>query len=174
MTLSLDAHRVWPQPQVLHDGLPFRQQTVAIVLAVVILLVVIELVRKRKLREEYSAVWIVTGLALLAMSIWTGLLTTFQTTIGAIESTSALFFGALLFLMLLSLQFSVRISKLTSRNKTLCQRMSLLERELKDLREELDSDSGPTIPRPDSPASSTTDTPLPAPPESKDPTHSTR
>lgn len=125
--------------------LPAHQQTVAILLAIVILIVIIDLVRKRKLREEYSVLWIVTAVGLLAMAIKTDLLVLFQHAVGAVLPVSALFFGALLFLMLVALQYSVRLSKLTARNKTLCQKLALLERDIDELRREVHDDSPRSI-----------------------------
>jgi len=116
------------------DGLPGHQKTVAIVLSIAMFLVVVELVRKRKLREEYSLVWMLTAFALLVLAIQHRLLNVVRDLVGAVEPTSALFFGALVFLMLLSLQFSVRLSKLTFRNRTLSQRVALLEDEIDSLR----------------------------------------
>ncbi len=123
----------FPAPESL-QVLPPQQQTVAILLAIGILVVVLELVRKRKLREEYSILWVVTAVLLLAMAIENNLLTFFQRAVGAVLPVSALFFGALLFLMLVALQYSVRLSKLTARNKTLCQKMALLEKDIEELR----------------------------------------
>lgn len=117
------------------DGLPDRQKAVAITIAVVTLLVIVELVRKRKLREEYSLLWIVTALALLVLAWQPRLLNVFKNLVGIVEPQSALLFGALLFLMLTALQFSVRLSKLTYRNKSLSQRVALLEEELTRLRD---------------------------------------
>ncbi|MFO1055030.1 MAG: DUF2304 domain-containing protein [Planctomycetota bacterium] len=128
------------------DGLPGHQKTVAILLAAAILLVVVELVRRRKLREEYSLIWTATAGLLLLLALEHRLLNVFMRAIGAIEPTSALFFGALLFLMLVALQFSVRLSKLTVRNRALSQRLALLEQELRELRRRTDarSDAPPT------------------------------
>ena len=112
-----------------------QQAVAAVVLAVVILLVVFELVRKRKLREEYSLLWAVTALGLLVLAWQPHLLGWFARLIDAREANSALFFGGLLFLMLVSLQFSVRLSKLTFRNRKLTQRVALLERELREMQE---------------------------------------
>ena len=120
--------------------LPPKQQMIAIVLSIAILVVVIELVRKRKLREEYSVLWVVTAIVLMALAIQTHLLALVQQAIGAMSPSSALFFGALVFLMLVSLQYSVRLSKLTVRNKTLCQKLALLERDIEDIRESLGHD----------------------------------
>ena len=109
---------------------------VAIVLAVVMLVVVIELVRKRKLREEYAFLWIGTAVVLTVLALWTDVLAWLMVLLDAQTQASTLFFGALMFLMLVALQFSVRLTKLTFRNKALSQQMSLLRRELEELREE--------------------------------------
>ncbi len=111
-----------------------RQQAVAIVTALIMLLAAIELVRRRKLREEYSILWIGTGVVLLVLAFQQDLVVLFANLLGAASSTSALFFGALVFLMLLALQFSIRLSKLTFRNKALSQRLALLEEELDRIR----------------------------------------
>ncbi|MGE0142573.1 MAG: DUF2304 domain-containing protein [Planctomycetota bacterium] len=116
------------------DGLPGHQKTVAVLLAVAILLVVFELVRRRKLREEYSLLWGGTAVLLLVLALEHRLLNVFKQFIGAVEPTSALFFGALVFLMLVSLMFSIRLSKLTIRSRTLSQRIALLEEELTELK----------------------------------------
>ncbi len=120
----------------LSDGLPGHQQWVALALASLMLIAVVELVRKRKLREEYSLIWIGTALILMVLAWQYPLLDHFRRLIGAVEPTSALFFGALVFLMLVALQFSVRLSKLTWRNRMLSQRVALLDRELQELREQ--------------------------------------
>lgn len=120
-------------PAKLFDGLPSHQQTVAVVLALAMLVVVLELVRKRKLREEYSLIWSGTAIVLLLLALQHRVLDGFRELIGAVEPTSALFFGALVFLMLVSLQFSVRLSKLSHRNRSLSQRLALLEEELREL-----------------------------------------
>ena len=126
------------------EGLPGHQQVVALVLAGIMLIVVLELVRKRKLREEYSWLWTLTALGLIVLAVKYDLLLQFKDLISAEEPTSALFFGALVFLMLISLQFSVQLSKLTYRNKALIQRIALMEKELDDLHKEAAS-SGPLV-----------------------------
>ena len=99
----------------LPDSLPPRQRLVAIILAVAILVVILELVRRRKLREEYSLLWLVTGGFLLLLTLNYRLLTGLTKLIGAALPTSTLFFGGLVFLLLVCLQFSVRLSTITRR-----------------------------------------------------------
>jgi hypothetical protein len=112
------------------QAMPGRQRLVAVLLAAVVLGLVLELVRRRKLREEYSWVWVATSLVLIALAVDQDLLVAFSSWIGAASPVSTLFFGAFLFLLALVLQFSVRLSRLTHRHRTLAQRMALLEHEL--------------------------------------------
>jgi hypothetical protein len=119
-------------------GLSPVQMLVAIIIATAMLLVVIELVRKRKLREEYAFVWIGTAVLLTVLALWTNVLDWIRTLLQAETQASTLFFGAILFLMLLALQFSVRLTKLTFLTKSLGQEVALLKKELQDLRDQLD------------------------------------
>lgn len=115
----------------LHD----RQRLVAVGLATFVLVFVVELVRRRKLREEYSWVWIGTALCLLLLAWKQEILVSISHWIGAASTVSTLFFGAFVFLLALVLQFSVRLSRLTHRHRTLGQRLALLEQELARLRD---------------------------------------
>jgi hypothetical protein len=116
-------------PQEIPD-LPERQRIVAIIIAAAILVLVLELVRRRSLREEYSVLWVVTAVLMLVLALNYRLLVWVAHLIGAVQPQSALFFGALVFVALISLQFSVRLSRLTQRTRTLTQRLALLEEEL--------------------------------------------
>ena len=120
------------------ETLPPGQKAVALILSAVILGVVLELVRRRKLREEYALLWLGTALVLLALALQPRLLNLFMTAIGAKTAPSALFFGALVFLMLVSLLVSIRLSRLTFRNKALSQQAALQRRELEELAQEID------------------------------------
>lgn len=134
--------------------LPPHQKFVAIALAVIILGVVIELVRRRKLREEYSVLWIGTALLLLALALQPRLLNLFQAAIGAHSPIPAFFFGGLMFLMLVSLMVSLRLSRLSFRNKRLSQRVSLQQREMEELMAkvaQLERDLGGARPQPENP-----------------------
>ena len=49
-------------------------QLVSIVVSAVLLASIVELVRRGRLTEEYSLIWIVCAVALLALSLWRNLL----------------------------------------------------------------------------------------------------
>ncbi len=118
--------------------MPVRQQMVAIFMAILIFIVILELVRKRKLREEYSWLWLLTGALLVVLTVWYDILIKVTYLIGAILPTSTLFFFALIFLMLVCIQFSIKISKLTDQVKNLVQEVTLLK--LKPLKNKNDRD----------------------------------
>ncbi len=113
----------------------FHQKIFAIIASFVIMAVVVELVRRRKLREEYSWLWLVTGAAIILLVIWYDLLVFFTSLIGAIAPTTTLFIFGLLFLMLISLHYSIQISRLSHQVKELGQQVTLLRGEIEDLKQ---------------------------------------
>jgi hypothetical protein len=114
--------------------MPIRVKIVAFALSIGIMFLILDLVRRRKLREEYSWLWLLTGSVIIVLMMWFNLLKSITHLIGAIIPSSTIFFMAFLFLILISLHFSVVISKLQDRNKDLTQRFALLESELDDLK----------------------------------------
>jgi hypothetical protein len=100
--------------------------------ALAVLLMVIELVRRRKLKEEYSVLWVFTAVFILLVSVWFSLLSKVTSAIGAISPASTLFFFGLLFCLVLLLHFSVRISSLERRLTALVQEVGLLSVEEPD------------------------------------------
>jgi hypothetical protein len=127
--------------------LPTHQKFVAVAMGLAMLGTVLELVRRRKLREEFAYLWIGTAVLLMALALEPRLLYLFQVAIGATKAVPTLFSGALVFLMLVSLMISVRLSRLTFRNKRLNRELSLQQQELEELRakvERLERESLPT------------------------------
>jgi hypothetical protein len=99
---------------------------VAIAGSLALLVFVVELVRRRHLKEEYSVLWVATALALLLLAAWEGLLHNLAHFIGADSQASTLYFFGLLFVVFLLLHFSVRVSKLERRVIVLLQEIALL------------------------------------------------
>ncbi len=114
--------------------MPIRNKIVALAVSIGLLLLIIELVRRRKLREEYSWLWLLTASTIILLSVWFDLLKWITFLVGAMVPASTIFMLAFLFLIFISLHFSVVISKITDRNKELAQRYALLEIELRELK----------------------------------------
>jgi MFS family permease len=112
-----------------------RTQIFVIISGVVLGGLVLELVRRRRLREEYSWLWLLTGAGYLAVAVWPGLAGWMAGIVGSQRPTSAFTFLGLLFLFLISIQFSVEFSRLKERNKDLAQQVAILDSELRVLAE---------------------------------------
>src|SRR3954465_5037086 len=109
-----------------------RIQVVAILATLGLLLVVLELVRRRRLLERYALVWLGSAFVLLALGVWKGLLSIISDAIGIAYPPSALFVIAFGFVLLLLLHFSIAVSRLTDQSKVLAQRLALLEQRVDD------------------------------------------
>ncbi len=110
-----------------------RVQLVSVLGSLFLLLLILELVRRGKLAEEYSLLWITTGIVLLTLSIWRGLLHLFASLVGVDYPPSALFLVGLIFILLLILHFSVIVSRLSRKNRVLAQKVALLQQKLETI-----------------------------------------
>jgi hypothetical protein len=124
-----------------------RIQLVAIVASGVLLLIVLELVRRRRLLERYALLWLFSALVLLGLAIWRGLLSELAEAIGIIYPPNALFLIAFGFVLVLLLHFSLAVSRLSDQTKVLAQRLALLEKRMRDREDEgADERVGATLP----------------------------
>jgi len=110
-----------------------RIQLLAIVASGILLVVVLELVRRRRLMERYALLWLLSGIVLLILSTFRGLLEDAARVTGIEYPPSALFFIAFAFVLLLLLHFSVAVSRLADQSKVLAQRLALLEKRVRDV-----------------------------------------
>ena len=115
--------------------MPLRQKIFAIIISLTLLIFIIELVRRKKLREEYSWLWLLTGAMILVLALWYDLLQGITHLIGAGLPTSTLFFLGLVFLILIAVQFSVKVSELNNQVKNLAQENGLLKNRVEELEE---------------------------------------
>ena len=105
------------------------QRIFALVASLATLLFILELVRRRRLKEEYSWLWILTSCAMIALVTSYGALEWISGQIGAVLPTTTLFLFALLFLLLISVHFSTVISRLTQQVRRLTQELAILSAE---------------------------------------------
>jgi hypothetical protein len=110
----------------------FRQKIFAVFATLCLLLFIFELVRRRKMREEYSFLWIITGVSILILIIWYDLLIILSKIIGAVAPTTTLFIFAIIFLMLICINFSIKISSLTDQLIKLTQDLALLKLNIRE------------------------------------------
>lgn len=112
-----------------------RLQIVAAVASLGLLVLVLEFVRRRRFLERYAILWLLSALALLALSIWTGLLETIARAVGIAYPPNALFLVAFGFVLVLLLHFSLAVSRMSDQIRVLAQRLALLENGLRGVGE---------------------------------------
>jgi hypothetical protein len=112
---------------------PWRVSIAAAIASVLLLLVVFELIRSRRLRERYALLWLLTGVVLLVLSLWRGGLNTIAGWFGISGYPPAILFAVgILFILLVLLHYSTVISRLSDQSTILAQRLALLEERLED------------------------------------------
>jgi hypothetical protein len=107
-------------------------QILAIVASALLLLGVLELVRRRAFLERYALLWLFSALILLALSVWKGALEQVADLVDIAYPPNALFLIAFGFVLVLLLHFSVAVSRLSDQTKVLTQRLALLEQRLRE------------------------------------------
>lgn len=108
-----------------------HQKIFAILASFVIAIVIITLVRNRKLRAEYSWLWLLAGFTVFVLVIWYDLLVKLTTFIGAVAPTTTLFIFSIIFLVFVSLHFAIKISHMSDQLKNVAQKVSMLEAEIR-------------------------------------------
>lgn len=105
-----------------------QQKIFALTIGAGLFLVIIELVRRRKLAEEYSFIWLLTGFGIIVLILWYDLLEWLTHLIGAKTPTTTLFIFGFVSLLLINLYFSLKITKLASQIKDLAQKIAISEK----------------------------------------------
>jgi hypothetical protein len=103
------------------------------------LVFILELVRRRKLREEYSLLWLATALALIILSISRPLLDVLANLVGIYYPPSALFLVAMVFVLFILLHFSTVLTRLTQENKESAQQLAMLRWQVEQLQQSLEN-----------------------------------
>lgn len=109
-----------------------------IVASVLVLVVVVELLRRRRLRERHAIWWFVAGVLALVISVFPRVLTWASGMLGVEVPTNLVFFVSIAILFLVCLQASSELTELESKTRRLAEQASLLELRV----EQLESEAG--------------------------------
>lgn len=104
--------------------------------SIIALLIVLELVRRRHLSEQYSLLWLGTAVVMLVVGAWRDLLHSLAALVNIHHPPNLLFLLAALFLLFIQLYFSTVITRLARESKEAAQQIALLRLELSQLRGE--------------------------------------
>ncbi len=106
--------------------MPVEQYLFSMFVGIVLCVVIFELVRQRKLKEEFSVLWVAIGVGVIFLANGYDTLVKITTMIGATTSTTVVFILAILALLAMNLHFSLRVSSMTTDIKNLTQELALL------------------------------------------------
>ena len=113
-------------------------QVVAIVVSAALFAIVIELVRRRKLTEEYSFVWILCAIALLSLSLWRDLLHVVAHWLGVFYPPAVLLLVLTVFVFVACLYFSVVVSRQRQQIERLAEEQAILAARQRELERRTD------------------------------------
>jgi hypothetical protein len=110
---------------------PLAVSIAGVLASIGLLLVVLDLIRRRRLRERYALLWLLTGIVLAALSAWRDGLNTIAGWLGVRSYPPAVLFAVgILFILAVLLHYSTVISQLSDQNAILAQRLALLEEDV--------------------------------------------
>jgi hypothetical protein len=118
---------------VVQDVMEFRARLFAVVLGLVVLLFVINLVRTKKLKEEFALLWLLTGIVLVLTPVFIDYLDMVAYALGIEYPPALIFVLAIISVLLILFQFSLRISRFSEQIKVLVQEVALLRVRLENL-----------------------------------------
>ena len=101
-------------------------EIIAVLGSVFLLGLILEMVRRRQVAENYALLWLITAVALFVLSLWRELLDVLASVMGIFYPPAALFVIGFGFFLLIMLQFSVIITHLSRKNKELAQQVGIL------------------------------------------------
>jgi hypothetical protein len=106
-----------------------KVQVISLALSIVLFWVVLRLIHRRYLREQYSLLWLLFGVVMFGLSLNTKWLKQLAAIVGIYYAPSLLFLVGIILCLLLILHLTVVVSKLTERVVRLTQELSLLRNE---------------------------------------------
>ena len=117
------------------DNLPtvtLSQHLLPLAASLVITVVTVELIRRRKLREEYAMLWVGASVLLLVLAVWPQLLWHLSHWLGVYYLTVMILLS-FSFLALLVIHLAVAVSRLADDNRQVAQRLALAEQRLREM-----------------------------------------
>lgn len=128
------------------DVMQFRARLFAFALGVAVLLLVINLVRTRKLKEEFALLWLLTAVVLVVTPLVIDYLDLMAHALGIDYPPALIFVLAIVSLLFILLQFSMRISHFSEQIKVLVQESALLRARIEELERAAPSTESETSP----------------------------
>ena len=115
----------------------YRMSYIAVIGSIFILAFIVELIRKNKLKEKYSLLWLFFGIMFLLLSLFRNVLEIISKFIGVDYAPAALFLTLIIAMFFILLHYSIVVSELSEKNNTVIQELGLLKFELKEIKKKM-------------------------------------
>ena len=109
--------------------------------SLVVLVALLEMMRRHRLREKYAVIWFLVAAGVLTLAVFPGILTGTADLVGVEVPVNLLFFVGSLVLLVLTLQHSYELGRLEEKTRTLAEELALLRLELTEHRRGRDQDA---------------------------------
>lgn len=116
-----------------------RIQIIAISGSFLLIIFIVSLIKNRRLKVEYSLLWLLFSVIILAISIWKSGLDWFAAIVGITYAPAALFLILIMIVFVMMIEFSMIISKQSEWIKKSAQDIGMLKLEVEDLRKKVES-----------------------------------
>jgi hypothetical protein len=115
----------------------------AVSLCALLVVALIQLLRKRRIREKYAGIWIIVALGVTILGAWPGLAVGLARIVGVEVPANLVFSSALVVLLVVCVQLSIGVSSLDERVRTLTEEIALLRLDVETQREESSQTTAP-------------------------------
>ena len=113
-----------------------KAQLIAALIAALVMFSVLELVRRRRLSEDFSLLWVIATVGVTVLAFWGGLLTRITHLLGAKYETSTIFFFGILFVLVVLLFYAIKLTELVQEVRRLAQEAALLRLRVEEKEED--------------------------------------
>ncbi|MBA4246746.1 MAG: DUF2304 domain-containing protein [Microbacterium sp.] len=108
--------------------------------AVLVLVIIIEMLRRGSLRERHAIWWLLGGMIALVIGVFPSILQWTADALGVAVPTNLVFFASITVLFLAHLQHSAELTRLEAKTRTLAEKVAMLDLRLREA-EDRDGDS---------------------------------
>ena len=107
----------------------------AVVLCALVIFLLLVLLRTRRIREKYAAIWILVSLCVVVLAVFPDLASWLAQLVGVHTPVNLLFAVAFAVLLAVCIQLSAEVSGLEEETRTVAEELALLRLEVRQLRE---------------------------------------
>ncbi len=126
------------EPLSIPGGLQLRTQILVVTMGIAMLLIVLNMVRRKEMREQYSLLWLLSSVVIIVCAVFVQQVDQLARMVGIYYPPAFLFLIAIVLVLVLQFHFSAVISSLREQNKNLTQDLGILTTEVRELREALE------------------------------------